>query len=165
MTRQRKTDIALPAWVSGGGEIHGRAVVLTVVHRDGKRIRRAGGRVEAGVKTAGKPRSPELLAARVGDRLLRGFDPKRLSGVLAGVAHPQRLAILAELIRGPASYRQLVKATGQASGPLYHHVSKLRLAGMVRPAERDLYELTAFGEDLLMALMAVGRLVGRRRSS
>jgi DNA-binding HxlR family transcriptional regulator len=164
LARSEKAPAALPAWISAGGDVFGRAAVLTVAHRDGKRVRRSAGRVDAGVKPGGRTRSPELLAARVGDRLLRGFDPQRLAAVLTGVGHAQRLAILAELLRGPGTYQQLVKATGQASGPLYHHVNKLRLAGMVRPAARDLYELTPRGEDLVLALMAVDRMFGRRRS-
>jgi len=161
MASQRKASAALPAWVSGRSSVHGRAAVLEVAHRDGKRTRRSAGRAEASVKANGKIRSAEVLAVRVGDRLNRRFDGRALAALLTGVAHAQRLAILGELLRGSATYAQLVKATGQASGPLYHHINKLRLSGVVRPAARDLYELTPLGEDVTLALMALGKLVGR----
>ena len=69
-----------------------------------------------------------------------------------------RLRILGALAGGGATYRGLVKTTGLAAGPLYHHVNQLRLAGLVRPKERDLYEITPKGTRCLLMAAAGGRM-------
>ncbi len=91
--------------------------------------------------------------------------PPHTSRALAAVGHPQRLNIMVKLLEGPATYRALQKVTKSKAGPLYHHVSQLRLAGLILPKQRDLYELTRGGRNLILTVAAVGGLIrdGRRR--
>jgi len=72
---------------------------------------------------------------------------------------------MVKLLEGPGTYRALQKVTKLKAGPLYHHVSQLRLAGLILPKQRDLYELTRGGRNLILTVAAVGGLIrdGRRR--
>ena len=79
---------------------------------------------------------------------------RRVVRLAGAVGSPQRLAIVAKLLEGPATYRALQKATGLKVGPLYHHINQLRLASLVAPKERDLYRLTRAGRNLLVVLLA-----------
>ena len=84
--------------------------------------------------------------------------------LLAALGHPMRLVIMRKLLDGPATYAAMRKLTRLAAGPLYHHVGALRLAGLLMPKQRDLYELTRGGRNMIllaMTLPAVGR--DRRR--
>ena len=51
-----------------------------------------------------------------------------------------------------------MRATGLKGGPLYHHVNQLRLAGLVRPKERNLYEITPAGTKWLMLGAAMAKM-------
>ena len=82
---------------------------------------------------------------------------------LAAVSHVVRARILAKLLEGPAVYRSLQRMTKLKAGPLYHHVNQLRLAGLIMPKQRDLYELTRGGRNLILALTAVAPLIRDRR--
>ncbi len=77
---------------------------------------------------------------------------------LAAVGHPVRLKLLIHLLGGPAVYRDLCRVSGTASGPLYFHLNRLRLLDLVRAVERDLYELTVTGRNLIAAVLAATRL-------
>lgn len=77
---------------------------------------------------------------------------------LAAVGHPVRLKLLIHLLGGPAVYRDLCRVSGTASGPLYFHLNRLRLLDLVRAVERDLYELTVPGRNLIAAVLAATRL-------
>jgi hypothetical protein len=82
---------------------------------------------------------------------------------LAAVGHVQRGRIMTKLLEGPATYQALQKVTKLKAGPLYHHVNQLRLAGLMLPKERDLYELTKGGRNLILAVIAVGGLIRDKR--
>ncbi len=82
---------------------------------------------------------------------------------LAAVGHVQRARLMVKLLEGPATYRALQRITGAKPGPLYHHVNQLRLAGLILPKQRDLYELTRGGRNLILAAIAVGPLIKDRR--
>ena len=99
-------------------------------------------------------RRQEVLAAKL-RRKIRADRVARTLNVL-GSAH--RLRILGTLAGGAATYRQLVKTTKLRAGPLYHHVNQLRLAGLLRPKERDLYEITARGKRHLLMAAAMGSM-------
>jgi len=101
----------------------------------------------------------------------KGIETRRASGIvkdtayrLAAVGHPKRLAILALLLEGPAVYRAVQKKTSLRPGPLYHHVNQLRLAGLIRPKERDLYELTRGGRNVVLIATALSKLAKDGRS-
>ncbi len=84
--------------------------------------------------------------------------------VCAALGHPMRLAVLAKLLEGPATYRQLQQTTGLKPGPLYHHVNQLRLASLVLPRRRDLYEMTRGGRNALLLVLAAVPLVQDARA-
>ena len=74
-----------------------------------------------------------------------------------------RARVMTKLLEGPAVYRSLQRATKLKPGPLYHHINQLRLAGLIMPKQRDLYELTRGGRNLILALMAAAPLIRDRR--
>ena len=80
---------------------------------------------------------------------------RRLSSTLAALGHPSRVMMLVKLLEGPATYRALQKMTGLKPGPLYHHISQLRLAGLLRPKQRDLYAMTRAGRNVLLVSLAL----------
>lgn len=83
---------------------------------------------------------------------------------MAACGHPVRAIILTELLYGPATYRALQHAAKAKAGPLYHHIHHLRLAGLIRPKQRDLYELTRGGRNLiLIVLVAKPCMADKRR--
>jgi DNA-binding HxlR family transcriptional regulator len=94
----------------------------------------------------------------LGARLRRSVRVGRTARILGVLGSRHRLRILGALAGGGATYRGLVKTTGLAAGPLYHHVNQLRLAGLVRPKERDLYEITPKGTRCLLMAVAMGRM-------
>lgn len=87
----------------------------------------------------------------------------RIATALSAVAHPVRIKILMKLLEGPMIYRSLQKLTKLKAGPLYHHINQLRLAGLILPKQRDLYELTRGGRNLSMIIMTLGSAVVDRR--
>lgn len=120
---------------------------------------------EAGGDSAGcRMRLPANGAAalvRSHERRARG-DTIEVWRVLG---HAHRMRILGKLLAGPATYRSLQKATKLQAGPLYHHIAQLRLAGLILPKQRDLYELSRGGRNLVAIAHAAGKLVrdARRR--
>ena len=104
------------------------------------------------------PRSWSLERRReaLATKLRRRMRVARVAEMMSVLGSVHRLGILGALAGGAATYRQLVKATKLQAGPLYHHVNQLRFAGLVRPKERDLYEITARGREYLLIAAAVG---------
>ena len=88
---------------------------------------------------------------------------QRAARTMQAAASGRRLEILAYLAGGPSSYGPLQKATGLAAGPLYFHITKLRLAGLIAPAERNVYELTGNGRMLLAAALLADSCVHPHR--
>ena len=82
---------------------------------------------------------------------------------MAAVGHEARARILAKLLEGPAIYRALQKVTKLAAGQLYHHIAQLRIAGLILPKQRDLYELTRGGRNLILVVRAMEPLIRDRR--
>jgi DNA-binding HxlR family transcriptional regulator len=102
----------------------------------------------------------------IGDNRRRGVCARlapRVCAAFTALGNSARVVILQLLLDGPATYRALQKATGLAAGPLYHHVNQLRLAGLILPKQRDLYELTRGGRNLYMIAMTLAALTGDRR--
>ncbi len=140
----------------------GTAVELIVTSFDGaardrKRVERVGVvRRAAGGRKGVFPRAQDReLAAR---RLCRGVRADRLAGLLAAVAHRERIGILLKLLGGEATHRLLSKATGLKAGPLYYHLSELRSAGLIGPKTRDLYVLAPNGRRAILAVLAMERM-------
>lgn len=93
-------------------------------------------------------------------RLTANLGRSGLSELLAAMAHPQRLTILAKLLGTEATHQMLAKETGLKPGPLYYHLRELRSAGLIGPKVRDLYVLTAKGRRALLGALAMGKAAG-----
>jgi hypothetical protein len=133
--------------------------VASRVFEIGLSVKETGRGVEA--KVAGRGAKGSKKASARG--ALRVFP--RTCRVLAAVGHEQRVRLLAKLLEGPATYRALQRVTRLKAGPLYHHINQLRLAGLILPKQRDLYELTRGGRNLILATIVIGPLIrdSRRR--
>jgi predicted transcriptional regulator len=81
-----------------------------------------------------------------------------LARLLAAIGHPQRIAILRELLAGEATHKTLAKVTRLKAGPLYYHIRELRSAGLIGPKVRDLYVMTRRGRRVILASLAMDRL-------
>ncbi|NLX13442.1 MAG: winged helix-turn-helix transcriptional regulator [Phycisphaerales bacterium] len=96
-------------------------------------------------------------------RFFQGLDPDSTSRLLAAVSHPRRIHILKVLLGGPACYRAMAKATGLKAGPLYHHLSELRSAGLIGPKTRDAYVITRKGQRIAFLILAMQKMSSCRR--
>ncbi len=124
-----------------------------------------GGKWHMGVETVQIPtiaergsgaKTPSRRSARAvgGQRRLHA-----ITAPLAALGHAKRLDLMLTLLEGSGTYGDLQKATGLKPGPLYHHVSQLRLAGLILPKQRDLYELTRAGRNLMLVALALEPLL------
>lgn len=146
----------------GGASVAVLAVELSTrqpVNR-GTKVRRvalAGGRQPPIGRRLGQPLSVKDhdAAARM---VARGARPMDIAGLLAALAHPQRVEILLKLLAGEATHQSLAKATGLKAGPLYHHLRELRMTGLIGPKVRDLYVLTPKGGRAILAALAMERM-------
>lgn len=150
----------------------GCGAMLVVAERAGAESDVASRVFEIGLSLKKTGRGVEAHAAGGGAKVskrattrgaLRVFP--RTCRVLAAVGHEQRVRLLAKLLEGPATYRALQRVTKLKAGPLYHHINQLRLAGLILPKQRDLYELTRGGRNLILATIVIGPLIrdSRRR--
>lgn len=142
--------------------------VELAVHRtcgcleDKRHVSFAGGQKKAGFskKARNRPanRAPGVEDVENAARLVaRGVRPEHLAGLLAAMAHPQRVEILLKLLGGECTHRALAKATNLKAGPLYHHLRELRMAGLIGPKVRDLYTLTGQGGRAILSALALER--------
>ena len=99
-------------------------------------------------------------------RSTRRGEKRRISTVdsatiraLAALGHPQRVRILCSLLEDPGTYRSLKRVTRLKAGPLYHHINQLRLAGLIRPKQRDLYALTRGGRNVVLISAVMGKAI------
>ena len=158
---QRKGSLKL-----GSGDACGAR--LELVERAGRECDRISGgcevqiSLEAGGRASGRTDAKRGLGRAVGGLPRISAHTCR---ALAAAGHTQRAALLRKLLQGPATYRALQKVTKLKAGPLYHHVNHLRLAGLILPKQRDLYELTRGGRNLILTVMAMRPLIrdSRRR--
>jgi len=84
--------------------------------------------------------------------------PNRVCQAMLALGHVQRVKIIRKLLEGPTTYQALKRLTKLKPGPLYHHVNQLRLAGLILPKQRDLYELTRAGRNLMLGMMVLAPL-------
>ena len=141
------------------------AAVVVVGERAGNRADEVSGACEMAVAIPTRS-SDRGAKAPVGGRK-RARRARPLSAAtcqtVAAASHVVRARILTKLLEGPAVYRSLQRVTKLKAGPLYHHVNQLRLAGLIMPKQRDLYELTRGGRNLILALTAVAPVIRDRR--
>jgi len=96
----------------------------------------------------------------------RGKGPRiapHVCAAMAALGHAVRARLLVTLLEGPATYQTLRRAAKAEAGPLYHHIAQLRLAGLILPKQRDLYELTRAGRNLVLVAAALDPMVKDRR--
>lgn len=149
-------------WRKGSRGV-GLGAAVCVVEAVGGRIEVASGSVEQMSDGRGATRGADALMAGIARKLGRGGNWDAVSDALSAAGHGQRLRIMAYLLEGPATYRALQNATGLAVGPLYHHIDRLRLAGLMEPKQRDLYTLTRAGRNLVLLARVAGPLLKDRR--
>ena len=146
-----------------GGRGVGFAARVCLVEAGGKSLETVSAgkeHVQVGKATVGRT---DTLLGQAGRKVGRGVALAHVGEVFAAAGSEHRLKIMLYLLEGPATYQGLQNATGLAVGPLYHHVSKLRLAGLMAPKERDLYTLTRAGRNLILLAMAGAPLLKDRR--
>jgi len=150
---------AFPAGISKLGREEGCAAAVIIVERAGRRVDKVlntvkvpSGETGSGQRTAGGGR----LAPGGG----RGYGgvPRPVCQAFSTLGHILRAKIVRKLLEGPATYQALKRLTKLKVGPLYHHVNQLRLAGIILPKQRDLYELTRGGRNLILAAIALAPL-------
>ncbi len=103
--------------------------------------------------------------AKAAKKLVQRSNPRETAALLASMSSPHRLVILHRLLQGPATYRQLQETCKLKAGPLYHHISSLRLAGLVGPKSRDCYELSEVGLRLTLLSVLVPKLARARSNT
>jgi DNA-binding HxlR family transcriptional regulator len=141
---------------------------LVVVERAGSRVDRVSNSLElSAVGTGGGAKFPK---GRKGGRRASKYGvevPARVCQAMFALGHVQRMKIIRKLLDGPATYQALKRLTKLKPGPLYHHVNQLRLAGLILPRQRDLYELTRAGRNMVLAMLVLAPLThdSRRRPS
>lgn len=160
--KRRQRRAATTGGLSGRNE--GCSVVLMVVERVGRRLDRVTSKLQIssiGTGWRGKPARSRKWDRRASKS--SGQFPARACQAMFALGHVQRMRIMRKLLDGPAIYQALKKLTRLKSGPLYHHINHLRLAGLLLPKQRDLYELTRAGRNAVLGVMAMGSLVGDSR--
>jgi len=157
---------AFPPGMSKLGREGGCAATIIIAERVGRRVdtvrnsvKIPSGETGSGQRTAG--------SGRLGPRGGRGSGevPRPVCQAFSTLGHVLRAKIVRKLLEGPATYQALKRLTKLKVGPLYHHVNQLRLAGIILPKQRDLYELTRGGRNLILGALALAPLVkdGRTR--
>ncbi len=125
---------------------YGAAVLVAVVEaaggRPNVRVRR---RESIARGPGGRPRQ----------RLLESVSDGSMGLVLVGLAQRQRIRIARAILSGANTHAGLSRAVRLAPGPLYHHLRTLERGGLVAFVERNRYDLTPMGRDLLLALTTV----------
>ncbi|WP_433305495.1 helix-turn-helix domain-containing protein [Actinoplanes sp. CA-030573] len=82
-------------------------------------------------------------------------DWTALSPALAALAHPTRLQILREVLRGAGAAAELQAVEGiESTGQLYHHVRQLIAAGWLRTTGRAHYAVPGERVIPLLVMMA-----------
>ena len=84
-------------------------------------------------------------------------DRRDMAQAAGALSSEQRLAVMARLLEGEGSSRELGESAGLGGGPLYHHLRELMAAGLVSQPDRNRYRITDRGLDAFLSLAAVCR--------
>lgn len=84
-------------------------------------------------------------------------DRRSMARTAGALSSELRLAIMARLIDGEASSRELGESAELGGGPLYHHLRELMAAGLIRQPDRNRYRITGRGLDAFLSLASVCR--------
>lgn len=128
---------------------------LLILESIGKSKDRHQRTINASFRTPHIAKNKKKPDSRASQSRIQQLLTPRFRQTLAALGHSARLRILETLLESPATYQTLKNATGLAAGPLYFHINQLRLAALILPKERNLYEITRGGRNLL-ALVLVG---------
>jgi len=85
--------------------------------------------------------------------------------VLGSIANKRRLQILASLLTGQRTFRELRELTGLGKTALAHHLKTLEEAGFLRRAGRGRYRLTVDGAEFLTAVTTTYATSRRRQEA
>jgi DNA-binding HxlR family transcriptional regulator len=156
---------AFPAGIAKLGREGGCAATIIIVERAGRgsdavcnTVKVPSGGTGSGQRAAGGGRPAP------GGGRGSGEVPRPVCQAFSTLGHVLRAKIVRKLLEGPATYQALKRLTKLKVGPLYHHVNQLRLAGIILPKQRDLYELTRGGRNLILGALALAPLVKDRRT-
>lgn len=160
-SRQTRTKVgrglaALFPKVARNRRLFGLAGVCGVVECDGiKPIITVERLEELFTKPAKRPR----------ERFLSAASNEGIAKLCNAMANPRRVAMLKAIFTGAGSYAQLSETLGLKAGPLYHHVRELRLAGLLKLAQRDTYRLTEYGKYALLLACLSESLLSKLESA
>ena len=111
-----------------------------------------------------------VIPLAIGSKTGGGAALRRAAGrlikavpALAAASHEYRVRLMVKLLEGAATYKAMQEVTKLKPGPLYHHINQLRLAGLILPKQRDAYELTRGGRNLILGLLVLAPLTGDKR--
>jgi len=102
-------------------------------------------------------------AQRHRERLLEAVGEIDLARAFVGLGQRQRIRISRAILAGANSHHLLAKSVGLAAGPLYHHLRSLERAGLLTFVERNRYDLSPLGRDLLLAASVLCGAARQRR--
>ena len=157
--RRRGAESAATGGFPRIGGKEGCSAVLVVAERVGRHLDRVTNSLE--LFTLGTDGAGKVPRGRKGGRRRskQGVEiPPRVCEAMFALGHVQRMRVIRKLLDGPATYQALKRITKLKPGPLYHHVNQLRLAGLILPKQRDLYELTRAGRNLVLGMMVLAPL-------
>ena len=133
----------------------GVGVFLAVAERQGRSAEIRYARVE---KFFAKPaRQPKT-------EFLEKHDPNHVAGLLAGLAHPDRVRVARAVMTGKNTHRLLSEAVGLRTGPLYHHIRALERSGLLVIVGRNRYDLTQVGRTVLLVTTVLATCQAERPS-
>lgn len=136
----------------------GLGAFVAVAEAVGEAVDVRAGRVSEFAAGAPARRRPVATIEKAARRLgARGATS--LAEVLAAVGSPHRLAMLCQLLEGPATYQSLRRRVRLQAGPLYHHINQLRSARLIGPKVRDTYSLTRAGRNVVLILLSLSPLL------
>ena len=169
--RKHRPKRAVPAQaprvrVAQPGRNEGCSATLVVAERVGRRLDRVLSRVELPSGSTGGGGGSPLRRGRNAQSPIRQTELQaRVCRTMFAFGHVLRMRIVRKLMDGPATYQALRGLTKLKPGPLYHHINQLRLAGLILPKQRDLYELTRAGRNMILGAMVLAPLTrdSRRR--
>jgi DNA-binding transcriptional ArsR family regulator len=125
----------------------GRATLILETRQTGRRVRLRG----AGTLPM-KPANRKTMTKHLAG----------LAATLAALGSAERMEVLLALSAGRSTHAELALWTGLRPGPLYHHLNRLRLAGLLEISRRNVYELSRPGREALLAALAFADARKRR---
>lgn len=134
----------------------GVGVLLALAKREGD---------TADVRTSMLEEAFESPGRRPKAKILQRADAKNVARLLSGLSHADRIRVASAIMTGANTHRLLKESLGLKTGPLYHHVRGLQMAGMVTLASRNFYVLTELGETALMVATGLGARTERTGST